>query len=154
MGRQDLSFQTYNLFIRGDSRIAVSRRTRTFPCNRRDLCCRGTSRSARCIKTRDGSSAFRSTFSRNLRGPHHRFGFRRIALVKFGHVTALAPHLILGTLAGLYLPLALALVLNRIGFRYAFNLIPAHPIPAPVRDNATRLRAIALDSDQTDDEVH
>lgn len=78
----------------------------------------------------------------------------RIALVKFGHVTALAPHLILGTLAGLYLPLALALVLNRIGFRYAFNLIPAHPIPAPVRDNATRLRAIALDSDQTDDEVH
>lgn len=53
----------------------------------------------------------------------------RIALIKLAHVTALAPHLVLGTLAGLYLPVALVLIFDRIGFRYGFSL----PAPRPTR---------------------
>jgi fucose 4-O-acetylase-like acetyltransferase len=46
----------------------------------------------------------------------------RIALLKFGHISAPGPHLILGTLAGLFVPLVFARFLDCIGFRYAFTL--------------------------------
>jgi peptidoglycan/LPS O-acetylase OafA/YrhL len=46
----------------------------------------------------------------------------RIALLKIAHVSAPAPHLVLGTLAGLYIPIALVLIFNRVGFRFGFTL--------------------------------
>jgi fucose 4-O-acetylase-like acetyltransferase len=45
----------------------------------------------------------------------------RIALLNFAHVSAPAAHLVLGTLAGLYMPIGLVLLFNRVGFRYAFT---------------------------------
>jgi fucose 4-O-acetylase-like acetyltransferase len=56
----------------------------------------------------------------------------RIALLKFAHVTTLAPHLILGTLAGLCLPITLVLIFDRIGFRYGFTLAPTRKAPVPL----------------------
>jgi fucose 4-O-acetylase-like acetyltransferase len=65
----------------------------------------------------------------------------RIALQKFAHVTALAPHLILGTLVGLYLPIAIAIIFDRIGFRYGFTLAPVRkaqvPLDPKLRSNRT-----------------
>jgi fucose 4-O-acetylase-like acetyltransferase len=53
----------------------------------------------------------------------------RIALQKFAHVTAPAPQLVLGTLAGLILPIVLALACERVGIRFAFTLRkPSKPV--------------------------
>ena len=46
----------------------------------------------------------------------------RIALLDLIHVSAPAPHLVLGILAGLYLPISLALVFDRVGFHYGFTI--------------------------------
>jgi fucose 4-O-acetylase-like acetyltransferase len=46
----------------------------------------------------------------------------RIALQKVVGISALTPHIVLGTLAGLYLPIVLVLVFNRAGFRFGFAL--------------------------------
>jgi fucose 4-O-acetylase-like acetyltransferase len=46
----------------------------------------------------------------------------RVLLLKFAHVSAPAPHLVLGTLAGLYVPIGMVLLFDRVGFRYAFTL--------------------------------
>ena len=46
----------------------------------------------------------------------------RIALIKFAGITAFWPHLILGTLARIYIPIIVALLFERIGFRFAFRL--------------------------------
>jgi uncharacterized membrane protein YcfT len=46
----------------------------------------------------------------------------RIALLRLADVSAPAPHVVLGTLAGLYFPIILALILSRIGFRFGFTL--------------------------------
>jgi fucose 4-O-acetylase-like acetyltransferase len=46
----------------------------------------------------------------------------RTALLQAADITAPAPHLVLGTLAGLYFPIALALIFNRVGFRFGFRL--------------------------------
>ena len=40
----------------------------------------------------------------------------RVALIKFAHLSAPAPHLVLGTLAGLYIPIAVALLFEQVGF--------------------------------------
>jgi fucose 4-O-acetylase-like acetyltransferase len=56
----------------------------------------------------------------------------RVALLKFCNVSDVATHHLLGTLAGLSLPIAFALVLDRIGFPYAFTLpAPRKRPPAP-----------------------
>ncbi len=55
----------------------------------------------------------------------------RIALLKLAHVSAPAPHLLFGTLAGLYVPIALMLVLDRVGFRIGFILPKSKPAPIP-----------------------
>jgi membrane-bound acyltransferase YfiQ involved in biofilm formation len=46
----------------------------------------------------------------------------RVALIKFAHISAPAPHLVLGTLAGLYIPIGLALIFRRVDFRFGFTL--------------------------------
>jgi fucose 4-O-acetylase-like acetyltransferase len=46
----------------------------------------------------------------------------RVALIKFAHISAPAPHLVLGTLAGLYIPIGLALIFKRVDFRFGFTL--------------------------------
>ena len=46
----------------------------------------------------------------------------RIALLKFANIAAPMPQIALGTLAGLYLPILLVQIFNRLGFRYAFIL--------------------------------
>lgn len=51
----------------------------------------------------------------------------RIALIKFAHVSEPVPHLMLGTLAGLYLPIAMVLLFERVGFRFAFTLPRSRP---------------------------
>ena len=50
----------------------------------------------------------------------------RIALDKFAHVSALAPHIVVGVLAGLYMPIVLVLIFQRVGFRFGFT------IPGPI----------------------
>jgi len=44
----------------------------------------------------------------------------RITLQHGAHVSSPIVHLVLGTLAGIYMPIVLLLVLDRVGFRYAF----------------------------------
>ena len=54
----------------------------------------------------------------------------RIVLIKFATITAFSTHFILGTLAGIYIPIILALFFERIGFRFAFRLpsfTPSNP---------------------------
>jgi fucose 4-O-acetylase-like acetyltransferase len=51
----------------------------------------------------------------------------RVALSKFAHIAAPGPHLILGTLAGLYIPIGLALLFKRIDFRFGFTLPRSQP---------------------------
>jgi hypothetical protein len=46
----------------------------------------------------------------------------RVALNKFAHISAPAPHLVLDMLAGLYSPIGLALLFKRAGFRFGFTL--------------------------------
>ena len=46
----------------------------------------------------------------------------RIALVKLAYVSDPASHLVLGTLAGLCLPIAVVVFFDRIGFRFGFLL--------------------------------
>lgn len=46
----------------------------------------------------------------------------RIALLKFGNISDPALHLVLGTVAGLGLPIALALLLEKVGFPFGFTL--------------------------------
>jgi fucose 4-O-acetylase-like acetyltransferase len=46
----------------------------------------------------------------------------RITLVKFAHISAPAPHLVLGMLAGLYIPMAVAVLFERVGFQFGFTL--------------------------------
>jgi fucose 4-O-acetylase-like acetyltransferase len=46
----------------------------------------------------------------------------RITLVKFAHVSDPASHLILGMLAGLFVPIALVVFFDQIGFRFGFSL--------------------------------
>jgi fucose 4-O-acetylase-like acetyltransferase len=46
----------------------------------------------------------------------------RVALIKFAHISAPAPHLVLGTLAGLYIPIGLAAIFQRVDFRFGFTL--------------------------------
>lgn len=46
----------------------------------------------------------------------------RIILQQFFHITAPTPHLLFGICAGLVVPVALALLLDRVGFRYGFTL--------------------------------
>jgi fucose 4-O-acetylase-like acetyltransferase len=46
----------------------------------------------------------------------------RIALLRVFNVSAAAPHVVLGTIAGLYLPIALAIGFDRVGFRFGFTL--------------------------------
>jgi len=53
----------------------------------------------------------------------------RIVLIKFGRVSDPTLHLFVGTVAGLYVPIAVAVVLRKCGFNYAFTL--------KKRDNAT-----------------
>jgi peptidoglycan/LPS O-acetylase OafA/YrhL len=50
----------------------------------------------------------------------------RIALQKVAHVSAPAPHIVLGTLAGLYIPIVLVLIFHWVGFRFGFT------IPSPL----------------------
>jgi len=45
-----------------------------------------------------------------------------VALIKFAHISAPAPHLVLGTLAGLYIPIGLALIFQRADFHFGFTL--------------------------------
>jgi uncharacterized membrane protein YcfT len=49
----------------------------------------------------------------------------RITLLKFAHLSAPAPHLVLGTLAGLYIPIALLLLFKRVGLQFGFTLLGA-----------------------------
>jgi len=46
----------------------------------------------------------------------------RIALIKLAYVSDPASHLVLGTLAGLFLPIAVVVFFDRIGFRFGFSL--------------------------------
>jgi fucose 4-O-acetylase-like acetyltransferase len=58
----------------------------------------------------------------------------RVALDKVAHISAPAPHLVLGTLAGLYIPIGLALIFQRVDFRYGFTLprtVRFNPIDSP-----------------------
>jgi peptidoglycan/LPS O-acetylase OafA/YrhL len=45
----------------------------------------------------------------------------RVALIKFAGISAPAPHLLLGTFAGLYIPIALVLFFERVDFQFAFT---------------------------------
>jgi fucose 4-O-acetylase-like acetyltransferase len=49
----------------------------------------------------------------------------RVALFNFFHLSASAPHVILGTLAGLYLPIGLVSLFKRGGLQFAFTFPPA-----------------------------
>jgi fucose 4-O-acetylase-like acetyltransferase len=51
----------------------------------------------------------------------------RITLLKFAHVSAPTPHLVLGTLAGLYIPIAVVLLFERVGLRFGFKLPRSAP---------------------------
>jgi fucose 4-O-acetylase-like acetyltransferase len=55
----------------------------------------------------------------------------RIALQHVAHVSAPMVHLVLGTLAGIYVPIALVLILNWVGFRCAFVIPRPTPNLAP-----------------------
>lgn len=55
----------------------------------------------------------------------------RITLQKVAHLTALAPHIVLGTLAGLYIPIILVLIFHRVGFRFGFT-VPSPIFPHPL----------------------
>jgi fucose 4-O-acetylase-like acetyltransferase len=57
----------------------------------------------------------------------------RIVLVKICHVSALAPHLVLGILAGLYMPIALVIIFRRVGFRYGFTFPRSHTTSTPLQ---------------------
>jgi len=46
----------------------------------------------------------------------------RIVLQKIVHITGAMPHLLLGICAGLFLPVALALLFDRVGFLYGFTV--------------------------------
>lgn len=46
----------------------------------------------------------------------------RITLIKLAHVSEPVPHLVLGTLAGLYIPIAMVFLFGRVGFRFGFTL--------------------------------
>lgn len=59
-------------------------------------------------------------------------GGTRIALAQLLHIHSPAWHLVLGTVVGLYAPLALALACERLGIRFAFTLPAARQIGAPV----------------------
>jgi hypothetical protein len=61
----------------------------------------------------------------------------RILLVKIGHVSAIAPHLALGILAGIYIPIALVIIFNRVGFRFGFTFPRPYPTSTLLRDNVT-----------------
>jgi len=49
----------------------------------------------------------------------------RIMLIKFAHISAAAPHFVLGILAGLYMPILVVLIFERIGFQAGFAF-PRH----------------------------
>jgi hypothetical protein len=46
----------------------------------------------------------------------------RVALDKVANISAPVPHLVLGTLAGLYIPIGFALIFQRVDFRFGFTL--------------------------------
>jgi hypothetical protein len=46
----------------------------------------------------------------------------RISLTKFAHISAFAPHLVLGTLARIYNPMVVARLCDRVGFKFGFTL--------------------------------
>jgi fucose 4-O-acetylase-like acetyltransferase len=61
----------------------------------------------------------------------------RITFVNLAHITAPAPHLVLGTLAGLYVPILLVLVFKRIRFDFGFTF--PKPLASRNSDGVQRL---------------
>ena len=59
----------------------------------------------------------------------------RIMLLEFAHVSAPTPHLLFGTLAGLYMPIAVVLLFERVGFRFGFTLPKPAPLLTPIEPN-------------------
>ena len=56
----------------------------------------------------------------------------RITLLRLAHISDPALHLLLGTLAGLFFPVALAVFFQRVGFRYGFSLPDSSIAPAMI----------------------
>ena len=57
----------------------------------------------------------------------------RVVLLKVAHTNAVAPHFILGSIVGVFVPLLLARTLERVGFEWAFRLPATFPRPSPSR---------------------
>jgi hypothetical protein len=60
----------------------------------------------------------------------------RLALIQFFHINSPALHFVLGTFSGLCFPILIAMLLERIGFRFAFKL-PATLTPPGISVGTT-----------------